>query len=425
MAKEKSMMQPPKMLLRFIFILLVLTLSFNLVTAQNNNEDELAPGDPRHLLTLLSFVPDTLENRQQLVTFTDTAAALAARPAAGSYASVAEWLEDDSDRAGLFLSTLVLPAPIAQFVRIQESAPALVGFDIFDAERALEFGAPPAHVLILQGSFDSQMIIAAHRLRDYTVEPLEMTDRDAILLCGSDDCDGMEISIITRDPANPFGGELGRRQPVVVVGDDTVYSSPSLEAVQAVTAAASSERPSLADSADYQAVVTALQSDNLGLLRQALITHGTTLGAQPGDSALVNPPSEALTALPPYLLVAFADMASEDAQFAVIALVYTTEQAAQTAIDAIPERLAAMQSLVQPRPWMALLEERGMTLEGAQVIANDDESRFVALLPFHYDLPSDERDESGFFTMSGLGYRLFLNAIYRRDTGWLDFGSEG
>ena len=149
--------------------------------------------------------------------------------------------------------------------------PRMVGFDFMDVRSELAFGQPPGDGIVLQGDFDPDRIGAALSARDFT-----STDAGPFTLwCRSDGCDkGLEQDLAGRDPADPFGGELGRRQPLAV-SEDTLLSSAAIDTVDAMLATTLDVGPSLADDGSYAAVAEALAGD--GTLIQATLVPGTQL----------------------------------------------------------------------------------------------------------------------------------------------------
>jgi hypothetical protein len=139
-----------------------------------------------------------------------------------------------------------------------EDGPDTVGFSPLQVDQAIQFGAPPGDGLMLAGSFDAGAISAAYQAN------VDLTPKDfdgaTVLLWGEDPEDGFLVDTSSVMRENPFGGYLGRRQPMIV-GDDLLMSSADLDLVLAHVDAMAGETPSLADAPGYQAAVNAVAED--------------------------------------------------------------------------------------------------------------------------------------------------------------------
>ena len=231
------------------------------------------------LTTALGSVPDTLDVRQQLVSWIDYGALLGSRDGAAHPASMEALLaqlDADDPAARLWLAALNGAASgsgrlLRYLLNGGPEWPRLVGFDFTDVHSELAFGQPPGDGIVLQGEFDPARIGAALSARDFTT-----TDAGPFSLwCRSDGCNkGLKLDIADRDPADPFGGELGRRQPLAV-SEGTLLSSAAIETVDGMLDATRGARPSLADDPSYATVAEALAGE--GTLVQATFVPGTML----------------------------------------------------------------------------------------------------------------------------------------------------
>ncbi|MBE0690359.1 MAG: hypothetical protein IH587_09595, partial [Anaerolineae bacterium] len=179
-------------------------------------QDSAAGDQP--LLDMLALVPDSPEARASIVSYVDYRAVEAARSGAAQPESWADWQATrraDADAYELWVAafTGVNSGPNVLLTTLQEAEawPAILGFDFFDVDRALEYGQPPSLAQILYGDFDAGAIVAAYEAASFSAE----TVGDLTLLCGSTGCEnGMQINLNNRNPANPFGGMLGRQEPL-------------------------------------------------------------------------------------------------------------------------------------------------------------------------------------------------------------------
>src|SRR5690606_15825550 len=110
---------------------------------------------------------------------------------------------------------------------------------------------------ILIGDINPLFVVTIYALRGYTAE-----ERDGgTLLCPKAGCDtGTRVSLADRDPANPFGGMLGRSE-LAFVADGIFLNSPSLDMMEALIDTYTGDAPSLADNIDVEAFDALLNAD--------------------------------------------------------------------------------------------------------------------------------------------------------------------
>ena len=127
--------------------------------------------------------------------------------------------------------------------------PEKLGFDLLDVERHLTFGTPPSDGTLLIGAFDPAAVRAAHEARGYGASTAGGRTR----LCGAAGCEaGLQADLAHADPGLPFGGAIGRNEPLSVSERDLLVSADSatLEAMEAATLgdlASLAEDPPIAD----------------------------------------------------------------------------------------------------------------------------------------------------------------------------------
>ena len=121
--------------------------------------------------------------------------------------------------------------------------PEVVGFDFTDIDRAITFGTPPSNGTVLVGSFDPSAIGAAYAARGYT----SSAAGEHALLCPEAGCDtGLALDLKSIDPRIPFGGRLGRSEPLAVAPSD-LLSSADAATIDEMLAAADGSTASVAD----------------------------------------------------------------------------------------------------------------------------------------------------------------------------------
>jgi hypothetical protein len=393
----------------------------------------IAQDAPNGLTTALGSVPDAPGIRQQLVSWIDYGALLGSREGAAepvSMEALLAMLEADDPAVGLWVAALQGAASgSGRMLRylFQGGAewPRIVGFDFTDVRSELAFGQPPGDGIVLQGEFDPDRIGAALTARDFT-----STEAGPFTLwCRSDGCDkGLEQDLARADPADPFGGELGRRQPLAV-SESTMLSSAAIETVDAMLATTLDVRPSLADDDSYAAVAEALAGE--GTLLQATLVPGTSLlfdmhriideRSTPEEiRRRLDELAADFEPIPPASLLGIGDAATDSEQVVTLALAYATLAEAQVAADVLPRRLETMVSQSSGRPWKEHLEERGVGAIDARAVESEDGRAALALLTVRAPIAGPDRDpDTGFFTVSSVLYRLFVQMIQQRDTGWL------
>jgi hypothetical protein len=287
---------------------------------------------------------------------------------------------------------------------LQEGYPdslELHGFEWFDIDQSLSFGIPPAQGAIFGGDFNLEAVTEAFTARGY-----EAVDLDGVTtLCPLEGCDaGMMLDIPSRNPAIIFGGQLGRRE-LVALRPGLLLNSPSLETVEAMIAAESGA-PSLMDVPDYQALVKALYTPEAAQLVQVNILDAADIVDFTIPADLNLDPAD-LEPLPPYTLMALADYQVGDEQLVQVLLVYEDEASAQASAMELGQR-------IEDIDFGGFFIDVNARLDDTEVITTSD--RWVVVAGVRYPLPPNEPAEGErLLTPSGVIYRNWLSAIYRRE----------
>jgi hypothetical protein len=303
---------------------------------------------------------------------------------------------------------------------------ARTGIDLFSVERDLYFGTPPQDVLVLAGNFDAAAIAQAYQKRAYTKNDL----KGLTMWCGPAGCDqGQKLDVKAVDPSDPFGGQLGRQQPVVVA-PGYVLSSPNLQ-VLADAASAYQTGSSLAKAPDYLALAESVTQS--GTLLQATFVPAKLV---PDSSSIVSALGKNLSpqvlealrkkwgdslssTLPPYTLAGIAHTVDGDNVIAYVALVYDKEEDAKVAAAEFPTLFAQCPSIaVQGKDFADILKDRNITLDPARIYASQTTGKFVMLLPLRSPIESAE-PVNGQLPPSGVAYRVLFTSLLRRDILWL------
>jgi hypothetical protein len=401
---------------RLFSVLLLLSLTTSLAHAQ----DTTSP-----LLDMLALVPDTSQVRASitLASYADYRQLEAAR---GIPTPTAADFGGKTDTAALWRAATngLASGPEMNYFFQQLSDPSKSGgFSPLEVDRALVFGDPPAMGTIRAGKFDTAKVDAA-----LTGEGWQKTTvNDATAWCNPAGCDaGLKLDLKSRNPANPFGGPLGRKD-VVAALPGYLVSSPVNTVVEDMVKAASKETPSLADDDYVKAAVSAILST--GEVRQAQFYNPLAvsqvslpnldrLSPEQADKLkeLLKPDSSA--ALPQYTLMFMADTWKDKDQFAMIGLVYSSAEVAREAAGVLDARLKDWTSLQAKRPFVEMIQERGGEIQPAYVAKDAATGKATVMLVVRYPLPDNERhNDNGLngFTASSLIFRLFAQALLARD----------
>lgn len=391
--------------------------------------------DGTNIIELLSAVPDNLENRESLISYVDYRAMETARDGAATYETWDEFMDsDETIEEGIFMAALLGITSGPDFVSRMFGGGDLweetIGFDFFDIDRALSFGTIPSHADVLAGEFDTEAIATAFTARDFTSESLGEFD----LWCGADGCDkGMDIDVQNRNLGNPFGGDLGRRQPLFV-SENLLISSSAFPVLILAEDAVSNKVDSLGDNPTYIAAVNGINPDNI--IIQATFVYFTQIVPNIGldiitdtdvDIEAIQQQMTELRDMPQYEMLMFADTATDTEQVAYVTLVYFSLEDAESAVETVPERFATMDSYAIRRPIHELFEERGVTEIVSTAVMDAENDRALAIFEFHAPIASSDEDDLGptGFMASSMVYRLLVQMLFQRDTDWLVAGFGG
>jgi hypothetical protein len=286
---------------------------------------------------------------------------------------------------------------------------------------------PPGAGQILIGEFSADAVEAAYAARDYTVE---REGDSGVLLCPAAGCDsGMQIDFRNRLMSNPFGGDLGRSEPLFVA-EGVLLNSPHFPLVEAMADTYEGSGTSLADAPELQAVagvlddyphvmsVMAVSPLSLGTIDLSFATEEAQVQLSEGIvSQLESMP------LAPYQIAAFASTADETNEYGLALLVYADADAAQQAAASIDQRLAGMRSFRQPQRTYAEILNNVGTLEPSAVVTDEATGLSVVVVRISDALPLNEPDSMGLIPGSHVPYRRFYEMIISRDINWLIWGS--
>jgi len=311
-----------------------------------------------------------------------------------------------------------------------ETMPESVGFSALEVDQAIQFGTQPSQGLILAGSFDADAIRTAYQT-NFGLAPKDLDGKT--VWCWAEDCaDGARPDPEYRMRENPFGGNLGQRQPMII-GDNLLMAAADLELVLAHLGAAAGTLPNLADDPGYLTAVNAVSKD--ADVVQAMIANPTVVQRM-ADKPLIDdrlPPKvriavqetllENFQELPPFDLLILADAVTEDEQIARLGIVYQDADSAELAAPILLDRLENHQS-VQGLAVSEMLAKRSVT--DPRYYVHPEAGRAVLVLEFPAPKATSEEiipmldvSYQGTATPPGLIYRLFQTMFFSDDTSWL------
>jgi len=394
--------------MRVLVVLFALLLIIMPVAAQND-----APANNRPaLLRVLSAAPDTpdIRNAPIIASFVDYRAALASHGinAPASFAALENLSRDAQSNLIQSLPTTGPESLLRSFLLLGDM-PSVMGFDFFDIAQAAEIGAVPNSAVLLTGDFDPEAVTTAHIARGYTEQP----DDSGTLLCSADGCeDGDGMNLANRLEANPFGGNLGQSQPLVV-SDQRILNTRSFPLLRQMSEAAQGRIPSLADAKDVQAVANILAYrtyvNGVVLVSPATISI-LDATASSGRFSNFMGRLQALPPLPAYSLVAISYTADETYAYGDVLLIYPTLDSASRAYESLTARLEVVESVtIQGRTIQQLLDETGEFVL-PQVVT--DEKTNLSAVQFTVRVPLDEAEPADFARPFAVFYRMLV----QRDT---------
>ena len=386
-------------------VMLLLGLALMPAAAQDNADEDIHP-----LLEMLGFVPLEIMAETSFfdLSYVDYRAFETAlgifRPAGTDLTTVA---------AGNWIQHSFRLAARPEFIQYVFSQPdemlEAVGFTVFDIDRALMFGQPPGNGIVLAGEPDRLTDMDTLN-RKFMERELKAREVDGgFTLWQHPDRDGLAIDLENRNPAYPFGGHLGRAEPVAM-RPGYLLNSAAIDTVQAMIAADTAQTASLADVPEFVALVGAITQD--GPLIQAHFFSPADVGFIPGDPMAVIMGQDAPNVLadygplPVYSMSALGDTQDSDGNSVLLAaLVYADAEDAASAADELAQRIATLRLPVTN-------EETVLEIFDATVSVDVYESAdglAVALARISYPPPGDTS------VIPGQMYSRWIRGVWTRE----------
>lgn len=206
--------------------------------------------------------------------------------------------------------------------------PELLGFDYFDVDQTLVYGAAPFVGNLLHsstGNFQRDAVNAALEARRY--ERREVATGDAWGMGG----DGM-TDMANLEMGDPFGGDVGLSSRVVVLDRYTVGNAFIWGIIVEMAETHAGDSPNYGEIPAYPTLINALAHDH----DDERLIQTVILNTAAGDQQIADGDP-----LPRYTLAAVADLQSGSDQLHRVVLLYPDKIDARRAARDLPARIAA------------------------------------------------------------------------------------
>ncbi len=379
--------------------------------------------EPSALMKFLARVPN--EPNSDPIAFVDLRALVASRPNAAQVTSAADYdkLDANGNASRLYLEILrdvVLPVTdFTQVLRYKDTR-TTTGIDLFAIEQIAAFGAPPQNAALLRGKFDADAINSALLASKFKRDTLNGNS----LWCNPGGCElGDRMNMTERTDYNPFGGALGRKQPIVLANDGTLFSSPNFALVQRISALDPAQ--ALANAPEFRALDAMLKAR--GTLLQELFVRDTTTFSSTAINFDYTPATAISGTLKPVPLPAYsgavlAHVVNGADVYTLVGLVYDRDTDARAAGGAVFQRMNAYRSVVNSRTLRDAIKDRNGTLAPYELVNDAPTGKTVLVIPIRSVIESDQPDSNGYFAPSGVLFRMLVEMYYQRDLAWLQPG---
>lgn len=371
-----------------------------------------APGE-NPLLRLLAFVPNQRDYRQYL-TYGDPAAWheswQVSQPAnMEAVERLGAW------ERGLWLYVagrqLLYPNALGVNYLLTEDMGDYYGFSLFDVNRFIEAGAPPATITVLESDVDKNDVIDALIQFGYTEDVL--VGKQALYSLRDDYAVDVQAKIAT--------GRLGELNRIVLL-EDEILIGRATEVVETALSAQAGKRAALADDPYFAAAALALNDPLLADYGE--LVGAILVGEPPVDDPallLLGPKTAAFKTqlqkyverpLSPYLVLGFGTQHIPGATYLSLAVVFPKTVDAHAAADLLADRLQNYYSVYSGDS----LEKFWSFHQAAGVEAN---GLPVALVVMRVADPAQPDDGDSSFRPTLFGWS---EMVFRRDLLFLFIG---
>jgi hypothetical protein len=350
------------------------------------------------LLQLMSYVPDTAETRQSLISYFDFRANEATLDDFERPRSFEEFIATDPNIQEFVQRWMMTPQSLQIVFSNGEQVPDVMGFDIFDINQTLTFGIAPNDGVVWQGDFDLGTLDVAHEARNY-----QQTDIEGISAwCGEAGCEsGLTLNVNDINNANLFDPRLGRAVPFLVYDSGILVSAPAYTVLESVAQTTQNPDESIAQAEDYRALANAIVDSSVysgQLIQMVFVPLDSVI-----YSVFLSESNPEQGVLPLYTNVTIADRQEGDTQITVFALSYSIESQAQAASTELKTRLENF----APTGEVLLDRYEGQATVESRVFDDADTDLYVAVVEVRY--PSPTADDS---LPAGSFFNWTLRAIF-------------
>ncbi|MBW4439122.1 MAG: hypothetical protein KME04_18430 [Pleurocapsa minor GSE-CHR-MK-17-07R] len=275
-----------------------------------------------------------------------------------------------------------------------------IGIGLDDIAQAMYFGRPPAILKVLKGEFDAEAVRAA--LQAYGLAEAE-GEGGQFVFCNPESCaEGMAQNIQARNPGNPFGGNIGRLETVILIESDEpradlLIASPGEDLARMTAARAQMSELEPVDLSLMQAAGLFTSYDpQAELVMAGVFNAGLTLGLDDAPADTIVPE-----------FVGFAGIATKAGMQHTLAGFIFDQDANVGGLPALLDSRLALQAVNGQRTYGEIFADAGLIVGTWTLVLLDDAQGL--LLPMMVQAEVLLND----------GPRLIYRMIAQRDFGWL------
>ena len=195
--------------------------------------------------------------------------------------------------------------------------------------------------------------------------------------CGPSGCQkGLEITM-DREFGNPFGGLIGRREPIFV-SQHTLLDSPDVDILAGMLNASNGKSMALSADAEIRALVEA--ADSRGAIMQIRFLGSETL--RPVKS--LSQDSQTSIPLPPFNQAAIAHLSEGSQQIAALLLAYDNSDQATAGARALYNRLSQWTEVNGDKTYVELIIDGGGALQSPETYHSLLTDSYVSMILISY-----------------------------------------
>jgi len=376
-------------------VLVLLVLLWSGATAAQPRTDQIAG--------LMAYIPATVltPSPSLEIYFHDVAAA--ERAVARSPAALAQDLLSGAPLARAYRRLYGLGGDVGEAVPagLRGEWESRVGFGPDRISAMLHLYQLPAQMVVLQLAAAQDLIAAKQALMDGGYEARQL-DAWSALWRGED----MAIDLEARDPANPFGGQLGRSARLASDGSALLYA-PAWGPVEAV---AEWTGATLADLPNVEILLEVLDDQRWGnaSLVQAMFWPVPWPAFDPTASVIARDDVSELpdAGLPPWQLGVLADLSTRETDYTVVGLVYSDRATAEALVQPLLDAWQGQRSSVTDETFAELAGGMAETY-----VVGDSPAALVLTI----ESPIDEMDVA----LRNRAHHAFMTGYMRGDLSFL------